>query len=66
MSNDKWRPIETAPKKKWVLACPQNGIMQIVRLDDPESRWSWWDGSGYYKYKTFTHWRELPEPPGDE
>lgn len=66
--HDGWQPIETAPKDGWFLAASVSGVCsEIVRYDGGKTRNDktcyWFDGHGYYREKTFSHWKPLPLPP---
>jgi len=67
--NEKWQPIETAPKDgSWFLAFNPNSNMCWA----PYEFASWttdWSGRSYYcqedtsEETEATHWMPLPEPP---
>lgn len=49
-----WKPIETAPKNRYVLVFYPESFVYSVELG----------GSDYKNYEyPPTHWMELPEPP---
>jgi hypothetical protein len=68
----KWQPIETAPKDRWILVtgpdyeCWQSAKWQIIvdgptMLGDKEPEYAWC-GEGYV-YRDVTHWMEMPPLP---
>lgn len=62
MNAQNWQPIETAPRKAWVLVAwaDRPWWTPAVLLSHDDDVWSDEEGS---KYRTPTHWMPLPAPP---
>lgn len=70
-----WKPIETAPKDRWVMLYSQNDGVHIGHWDPNFDWWNretarpgWTDGSRNVcdeleELENVTHWMPLPEPP---
>ena len=66
VSEDRWLPIETAPKYGRFLAVMPSGVMSVIvwlEASHPDA-----DGEGWYEHWKFdpvdpTHWMPLPEAP---
>ena len=66
VSEDRWQPIETAPKYGRFLAVLPSGVMTVVvwlEASHPDA-----DGEGWYEHWKFdpvdpTHWMPLPKAP---
>ncbi len=57
-----WKPIETCPKDKWVIAYLYPYEPFIAKLDQSHG---WVDEREHGIYSP-THWMPLPEPPKEE
>lgn len=55
-----WRPIETAPRDKPVMAWH---VKRIWIIAYPTTDGGWHDGIGNFLHSRITHWMPLPEPP---
>ena len=66
VSEDRWLPIETAPKYGRFLAVMPSGVMSVIvwlEASHPDA-----DGEGWYEHWKFdpvdpTHWMPLPKAP---
>ena len=66
VSEDRWQPIETAPKYGRFLAVMPSGVMSVIvwlEASHPDA-----DGEGWYEHWKFnpvdpTHWMPLPKAP---
>lgn len=66
VSEDRWLPIETAPKYGRILAVMPSGAMSVIvwlEASHPDA-----DGEGWYEHWKFdpvdpTHWMPLPKSP---
>ena len=65
----KWKPMETAPKDRVILAHTGMDSHYVMTQDYELVHWSGWGGgvwenvSGQRLSKTLRFWRDLPRPP---
>ena len=59
-----WRPIETAPRNKAIIAIANGKVGEACWIDygDALSGWYWADDRDPMDHKP-EHWMPLPEPP---
>jgi len=63
--DDGWQPIETAPRNHFPVHVWSKKYGQVVAFLD--ITWTWWPVPAIEPLDDSpTHWRPLPQPPGDE
>lgn len=65
MTNDDWRPIETAPGDQRAILCFNQvmGVFIARKWDEHDYTCIDWNGVSGKWYPKPTHWMPLPEPP---
>lgn len=68
-----WKPIETAPKDRWILLAFPNRVVayatwiedsgHLGQFDERSGWFGYWQGYGFMSMHSPSHWRDLPNAP---